>query len=116
MSLIDEFMTSCVMLDKVSVPDGLGGFSYSWTEGAEFTAAIVKDTTMQARIAEKQGVSELYTVTVYKGAALQFHDVFRRVSDSAVFRVTSNTTDSETPERASFQIGQVSAERWEIPS
>lgn len=116
MSLIDEYMTSCVMLDKRSVPDGLGGFSYQWTEGAAFNAAIVKDSSMQAKMAEKQGVTELYTVTVYKGAVLQYHDIFRRVSDGAVFRVTSNTVDSETPERATFQIGQVSAERWEIPT
>ena len=116
MSLIDEYMTDCVMLDKVSVPDGLGGFTYQWQQGASFTAAIVKDASTQARIAEKQGVTELYTVTVYRGAALDFHDVFRRVSDGAVFRVTSNVADSETPDRASFQIGQVSAERWVIPS
>lgn len=116
MSLIDEYMTQCVLLDKRSIPDGLGGFSYEWTPGAVFTAAIVKDTSTAARLAEKQGVTELYTVTVYKGASLDFHDVFRRVSDGAVFRVTSNVTDSETPDRASFQIGQVAAERWVIPS
>lgn len=115
MSLIDEYMTSCVLLDKRSIPDGLGGFTYEWVEGAAFTAAIVKDSSMQARLAEKQGVTELYTVTVYRGATLDFHDVFRRVSDGAVFRVTSNVTDSETPDRASFQIGQVTAERWVIP-
>lgn len=116
MSLIDEYMTSCVLMDKRSVPDGLGGFTYEWVDGAAFTAAIVKDTSMQARIAEKDGVTELYTITVYKGAALAFHDVFRRVSDGAVFRVTSNVTDSETPERATFQIGQVTAEKWVIPT
>lgn len=116
MSLIDEYMTACVMLDKHSLPDGLGGFTYSWEEGASFTAAIVKDTSTQAMLAEKQGVTELYTVTVYKGAQLDFHDVFKRESDDAVFRVTSNVTDSETPDRASFQIGQVKAERWVIPS
>lgn len=113
--LIDDFMEAFVLLDKRSVPDGLGGFSYEWTDGAPFTAAVVKDSSMQARIAEKDGVTELYTVTVYKGAKLAFHDVFRRISDGMVFRVTSNITDSETPERASFQIGQVTAERWEIP-
>lgn len=116
MSLIDEYMTPCVMVDKHSVPDGLGGFRYEYVDGAQFTAAIVKDQSMQARIAEKQGVTELYTVTVYKGAQLDFRDVFRRISDGAVFRVTSNTKDSETPERATFQIGQVTAERWVIPS
>lgn len=114
-SLIDEYMTACVLMDKRSVPDGLGGFRYEYTDGAPFSAAVVKDSTMQARMAEKSGVTELYTVTVYKGAALAYHDIFRRVSDGALFRVTSNTTDSETPARASFQVGQVTAERWEMP-
>lgn len=116
MSLIDEMMEPCVLLDKRSVPDGLGGFSYEWTEGARFSAAIVKDNTLSARVAEKDGVTEVYTVTVHKGSTLQFHDVFRRLIDGVVFRVTSDVRDSETPARASFHIGQVSAERWVIPS
>lgn len=114
MSLIDEMKEPCVMLDRQTVPDGLGGFTREWREGAQFSAAIVKDSTMQARIAEKQGVTEVYTVTVSKGLTLDYHDVFRRISDGAVFRVTSNVIDSETPARASFQIGQVTAERWEL--
>lgn len=111
MSLIDEMKEPCVMLDRRTVPDGLGGFDYEWVEGAGFDAAVVKDSTMEARLAEKQGVTELYTVTVDKGLTLYFHDVFKRVRDAAIFRVTSNISDSETPERASFQIGQVTAEK-----
>jgi hypothetical protein len=114
MSLIDVMKETCVMLDRSTVSDGLGGFVHSWTEGAEFQAAVVKDNTLAARVAEKQGVTEVYTVTVDKGIQLQYHDVFRRVEDGAVFRVTSNVTDSETPSVATFQIGQVTAERWEL--
>ena len=114
MSLIDVMMEDCVMLDKRTVSDGLGGFTYEWTEGAEFKAAVVKDNSLASRVAEKQGVTEVYTVTVSKGLELQYHDVFRRVSDGFVFRVTSNIADSETPSVASFQIGQVTAERWEL--
>ena len=110
--LYKEAMEPCVMMDKVSVPDGIGGFTHEWTDGAEFLAAIVKDNTMQAKVAEKQGVTEVFTVTVPKTVALDFHDVFKRKSDGAVFRVTSNITDSKTPRVASFQFGQVSAERW----
>lgn len=102
------------MMDRRTVPDGLGGFTYQWTQGAVFEAAIVKNTTLEARIAEKQGVTELYTVTVHKGLTLEYHDVFKRLSDNAIFRVTANTHDSETPKRATFQIGQVTAERWEL--
>lgn len=114
MSLIDVMMEDCTMLDKRTVSDGLGGFTTQWVDGAEFRAAIVKDSTMAARVAEKQGVTELYTVTVDKGITLQYHDVFRRQSDGAIFRVTSNIVDSETPSVATFQIGQVTAERWEL--
>ena len=112
--LIDAFKVDCVMMDKTSVPDGIGGFTHSWVEGAAFQAAIVKDNTLEARVAEKEGVTEVYTVTVSKTLPLEFHDVFKRVSDGAIFRVTSNVTDSKTPSVATFQFGQVSAERWEL--
>ena len=114
MRLYEEAMETCAMQDRRTVADGLGGFTYEWTNGAEFSAAIVKNNTLDARIAEKQGVTELYTVTVGKGVSLEYHDVFKRLRDGAIFRVTSNITDSETPARATFQIGQVTAERWEL--
>lgn len=111
MSLIDVMKEECVMLDKRTVPDGMGGFVPEWVDGAPFMAAIVKDNTLAARVAEKQGVTELYTITVDKGLELDFHDVIRRLSDDALFRVTSNIADSETPSVATFQIGQVTAEK-----
>lgn len=112
--LIDAFMTDCVMMDRQTASDGLGGFTRTWVEGAAFQAAIVKDNTMQARVAEQQGVTELYTVTVSESLVLDFHDVFKRLEDGAVFRVTSNVTDSRPPSVASFHFGQVTAERWEL--
>lgn len=114
--LIDTMKEACTMLDKRTVADGLGGFTTAWTDGAAFDAAIIKDDTMQARVAEKQGVTEVYTVTVDKSLPLAYHDVFRRNSDGATFRVTSNIIDSKTPAVASFQFGQVTAERWDLPS
>lgn len=112
--LIDEMMEDCCLMDRRSVPDGQGGWDYVWTEGAPFKAAIVKDNSLNARIAEKEGVAEVYTITVHKGNSLSFNDVIKRLRDGATFKVTSNTDDSETPIRASFQIGQVSAKRWEL--
>jgi len=114
MKLYEAMMDKCVMLDKITTSDGLGGFIYQWVDGAEFQAAIVKDNTLNARVAEKQGVTEIYTVTVPKGLTLQYHDVFKRLEDNAVFRVTSNSIDSTSPKVATFAIGQVSAERWEL--
>lgn len=114
MSLIDVMMEDCVLLDKRTTSNGMGGYTQTYTDGASFQAAIVKDSTMQARMAEKNGVTELYTVTVYKGLTLDYHDIFRRESDGQVFRVTSNIHDSTPPSTATapMQIAQVSAERW----
>lgn len=114
MSLIDVMKSNVVMMDKTTTPDGMGGIIRQWVEGAQFKAAIIKDSTLAARVAEKEGVTELYTVTVDKDIVLEYHDVFKRLSDGAIFRVTSNTADSETPTVASFQIAQVTAERWEL--
>lgn len=112
MSLIDEMKVDVVMMDKTTSPDRMGGIIRNWSEGAPFRAAIVKDSTLAARVAEKEGVTELYTITVDKDIQLEYHDVFKRLSDGAIFRVTSNISDSQTPSRASFQIGQVTAEKW----
>lgn len=115
MSLIDDFTSECAMIDKVSVPDGYGGFDKAWKVGAHFNAAITLDNSMQSRIAEQQGVTALYTVTTKKNINLQFHDVFKRLSDGKIFRVTSDGDDKATPISADLEMRQVSAEEWTLP-
>lgn len=114
MSLIDESMTKCVLYDKVRNPDGEGGYLTTWNESVEFDAAITFDSSMQARIGEKAGVTSLYTVTLPRGFNLSYHDVFKRISDGKIFRVTSDGDDKVTPSRATFQFAQVSAEEWAL--
>lgn len=115
MSLLTQAMEDVVMLEKKRVPDGEGGFTVEWVDGVSFKSAITFDSSMEARTAEKQGVTSLYTVTVPVNAKLEYHDVFRRVRDGKVFRVTSDGDDKITPASASFQFAQVTAEEW-IPA
>lgn len=113
MSLLKQAMEDVVLLEKKRVPDGEGGFLPPvWTEGAKFKAAITFDTSIEARTAEKQGVSSVYTITAVKNAKLEYHDVIRRTRDGKVFRVTSDGDDKQTPKSASFQFLQVTAEEW----
>ena len=114
MSLLNEAMERCIMMDKVRKPDGEGGYITSWVDSVEFDAAITFDTSMEARVGEKTGVTSLYTVTVAKRNNLSYHDVFRRIRDGKVFRVTSDGDDKESPDRASFRVRQVTAEEWVI--
>lgn len=110
MSLLDEAMEECIILNKHTVPDGYGGYSTTWSEGALFKAAIVFDTSIEARTAEAQGVHSLYTITTSRALILEYHDVFRRVKDEKIFRVTSDGDDKFTPMSATLDMRQVTAE------
>ena len=112
MSLIDEAMTTVVLMEKTRQPDGEGGFITNWNDGVLFEAAITFDTSMESRIAERQGVTSRYTITTGKNAKLEYHDVIRRLNDGKVFRITSDGDDVQTPKRASIQFLQVTAEEW----
>ena len=52
MSLLDEYMENCIMIDKRTVPDGYGGYATEWVEGAPFKSAIVIDSSIEAKRAE----------------------------------------------------------------
>lgn len=116
MSLIDVEMKECTMLDKTTVADGYGGIVEVYNDGAPFDAAVVLDDSIEARTAEKQGVTALYTVTTRKNINLHYHDVFRRESDKKIFRVTSDGDDKRTPRTANLNMRQVSAEKWKLPT
>lgn len=115
MTLLEAMMEKCVILNKVTVGDGEGGYYTQWTEGAEITAAITHDSTMEARIAESEGVTSVFTITTGRDVILSFHDVIKRISDGRIFRVTSNGEDKKSPVIATIDASQVSAEAWELP-
>lgn len=114
MSLLEHAYQEMILFEKSRKPDGEGGFLIEWREGATFAAAITFDSSMSARIAEKQGVSSLYTVTTKRSAVLSYHDVFKRVEDGKIFRVTSDGDDKATPTEAGLNMRQVTAEEWTL--
>lgn len=116
MSLLDSAMETCVILDKTTKKDGYGGVITKYVNGAEFNAAIVFDSSMEARLASFQGVTDIYTVTTRKSVVLQYHDVFRRERDGKAFRVTSDGYDKATPASASLDMRVVKAEEYEVTS
>lgn len=116
MSLLSDALEEFVMMDKTTEPDGYGGVRPRWAEGAPFSAAATFDTSMEARVADQQGVTSLYTITTGKAINLQYHEVIKRVSDQKVFRVTSDGDDKKTPESATLDMRQVTAEEWKIPN
>lgn len=117
MTLIEEIMADCKIMNHIRVDDPYGGFEQdSWEEGASFRAAIIKEGSPEIVVAEQQGASEIFTIVTMKGFLLDYHDVFKRISDGAIFRVTGIEKDAEAPERSTVPIAKVKAERWVIPS
>lgn len=116
MSLLDDAMETCVFLNKQVTTDGYGGYRTTWADGASFKAAIVFDTSIEARTAEVQGVTSRYTVTTSRALTLEYHDVFKRERDGKIFRVTSDGDDKFTPRSAGLDMRQVTAEEWRLTS
>lgn len=113
MSLLSDAMENCVMMHKTSRDDPYGGDAIiAWQDGASFTAAIVFNASMEARIAQAQNVTSLYTVTTPRSKVLEYHEVFRRLRDGKIFRVTSDGDDVATPRAAGLDMRQVTAEEY----
>lgn len=114
MSLIDCMMSPCMFMVPKREPDGSGGFNPTWEPGDAFMAAIYQDTSTEARIAEAAGTVRAYTVTVYRDVHLKYHDVIKRISDGAVFRITSDSGEKQTPSCAALDMAQATAEAWRL--
>lgn len=115
MSLLDDFARKCVLMEKTRVSDGEGGYTTSWTEGAEFTNYQALDTSMEARRAEKEGVTSLYSALVDKAVPIEYNDYFKDMETGKTYRVTSEPTDKEAPKSASFSLKYFTAERKALP-
>lgn len=115
MSLLEEFREDCHVLEKTRTPDGLGGYTVAWTDGAPFHAAFEYESAPEVTVAEKQGVARTYRIYVPRSLLLDVHDVFKRDSDGAVFRVTNSGVDRKTPASAALDLRLIECERWELP-
>lgn len=116
MSLLDEYYEDYTLMTKTLTPDGYGGYNTTWKESGTFKAAAVLDSSIEAEIGKVQGVTSVYTITTPKSINLDYHDVIKRNSDNATFRITSDGTDKKTPASASIDMRQVRAESWESPT
>lgn len=118
MSLLEDFGRKCVLLDKTRTPDGEGGYTVEWKDGAEFMNYFALDTSMQARQAEANGVTSVFSALVKKDVPIEFGDFYRDATSGITYRVTSNPAEKTAPTSASREIRELkffTAERKELP-
>ena len=114
MSLLDDFARTCVLMEKKRVPDGAGGWLTEWTEGAEFTNYQSLDSSLEARVAEKEGVTSLYSALVDKDFPIEYNDVFRDTATGQTYRVTSNPEEKIAPKSSTLPLKYFTAEKGEL--
>lgn len=114
MSLLSDAMEKCAFINAAIVDDGRGSNVTTYTQGGTFYAAFELQNSLNEAVAMAQGVKGIYRVTTERDVRLEFHQIFKRLSDSKTFRVDSKD-DSHTPETANLNMRVVRAEEWEVP-
>lgn len=116
MSLLDDFARICVLLERKRIPSDEGGWITEWTDGPEFQNYQALDTSMEARRAEQEGVTSVYSALVDKDFPIEYNDYFRDTSTGLTYRVTSNPDEKDSPKSASFSLKFFTAERKVLPT
>ena len=114
MNIYDEAFTDCTFIIETKERDKYGSWKKAYKDGETFRAAIPFQNSVQDRVAQQQGVKDIYDVYT-KDLTLDFHDIFRREKDGTIFRVTSNGKDNKTPDSAWLKASKVSAEIFVLP-
>lgn len=115
-TLMDEYNSGCVLLNRRTVRDGVGGYKTEWTEGVAFEAAWEYEDAPEITVAEQQGVERTYRIYVDKTLELEYHDAFRRINNGQIYRVTNPGTDRHTPSFSLLNKRLIEVEKWALPS
>ena len=118
MSLLDSYSRECVLMEKKRTLSPEGGWKTEWSEGLIFQNHQALDTSMEARRAEKDGVTSVYSALVEKSFPIEYNDYFRDTSTGNTYRVTSNPEERAAPRSAGPTVRALkffTAERKELP-
>lgn len=116
MSLLDSYSRECVLMEKNRTLSPEGGWKTEWREGLIFQNHQVLDTSMEARRAEKDGVTSVYSALVEKGFPIEYNDYFMDKITGYTYRVSSNPDEKQSPDSASFSLKYFTAERKALPT
>ena len=94
--------------------DGYGGQAYRIVEGLHFNAVLILSNSIQAEIAQKQGVTGIYTLAYPKNLDIPARTVIRRIKDGKYLR-TIELDGNPMPDEASIEVKVTRAEDYILP-
>lgn len=113
--LLNSMAKKCVLMEKLRNSSDEGGYKTTWTEGAKFNNYQALDTSMEARVAEKEGVTSVYSALVDTALPIEYGDYFKDVETGKTYRVTSEPDEKKAPKIASMQLKYFTAEKKALP-
>lgn len=116
MSLLSESFEDFALMQKTSVQDGEGGMDTEYTETEIFPAVANDVKSSSARVAQAITGKAAYIITTHRDVSLDFYAIIKRLSDGALFRITSLSEDNKTPISSALDIRQYDAEKWSMPT
>lgn len=110
---MDDFFVPMCMMNKIYKPDGLGSVLAVYEDGAPFDGGVVLNSTTEMQIAQQEGHKAVYTLTTAVPLPFEKGDRVKRLSDDALFKITSDAADKQAPPMAGITGTQVTMERVE---
>ena len=113
--MIQDFEEKFCRMTLTETPDGQGGYNKTFMQGAAVSVALYCDQSLEAQKAMAQGVRSIYTLNFDKSITLAYDEYIKRASDNAIFRITSDPADNETPTVTDLDRRTATAERTRLP-
>lgn len=104
-----------VVLNRNLTSDGLGGQEYTIVEGLTFEGVLILNTSIEGQIAQKQGVTGIYTFAYPKNLTIPPKTILRRIKDGKIFRTTDND-GVPTPDMSTLDMKTTRLEDYTLPA
>lgn len=113
--MIQDFEEKFYRMTLTETNDGAGGRTKTYVQGAAVSVALYCNQSLEAQKAMAQGVRSIYTLNFAKSITLAYDEYIKRLSDNAIFRITSDPADNETPTVTDLDRRTATAEKTRLP-
>lgn len=109
--MIERYYEAFHRVSMAAQCDGAGAADWELTTGEAFFAGLCGASSAPITAAEQREAKVSAVLLHPRGVTLRCGDMIRRECDGAVFRVLSDSADSQTPDHSALNIARTKVER-----
>ena len=113
--MIERCFEPFTLLERIAVPDGLGGEQTGFRAVTDFRGALVFTPGREITLAEQTIPAEAMALLHEFDVTLTAGDFVRREKNGAVYRVKTHSGSMRAPTFSGLRFAQVDVERMVIP-